>query len=94
MTLPTCLANKGVIRCDMEASKCPTCDAKLNGAALTEAAAEDKRNPIPGDYTICMYCRQVARFGDNLQLRALTEEDMLEMPTHMLSLMQLMLNEV
>jgi len=94
MTLPKQLAGMDAVQVPMLATKCPTCGALLDGAAIPESATDDRSGPKSGDYTICIKCREISRFDDDLQLRAPTEKDILEMPTHMLSLMQLMLDEV
>lgn len=50
---------------DVPASPCPYCGRECNGAldALGDAS------PAPGDFSVCLYCRRLACFGDHLQLR-------------------------
>lgn len=55
-------------------SVCKSCGAE-NGAA--SGLAEDER-PGPGDISICFYCGHVMAFADDLSLRDLTSEEMIE----------------
>ena len=74
------------------ATKCPTCDATLSGAARPNPG--DTTRPVPGDFSICSECRTPARFGDDMQLRLLTEQDILDSPMHDFSVMNIMLQDM
>lgn len=43
---------------------CPKCDAPLDGCQ----GLDEAHTPRPGDYTICIYCGEVWRFGEGLAL--------------------------
>lgn len=48
-------------------SKCPSCEAVLDGAA--NMAANERERPSPGDFSVCMYCATILIFDDNLELQ-------------------------
>lgn len=58
---------------DMPASPCPGCGAVNDGASGNGA-------PEQGDYSVCLYCGCVARFGDGLQLVPATSEELTALP--------------
>lgn len=54
---------------------CPVCFKVLDGVtALTGGVA-----PVRGDFTICLYCRSVLRYGEGMQL---DKSSLLEVPEH------------
>jgi hypothetical protein len=55
---------------------CPVCFQKLD--AYTNLTGHDKAEP--GDYTICIGCRSVLRFGPGLGLE---KSSLLEVPVHL-----------
>jgi hypothetical protein len=60
-------------------SKCLACGVNLDAATFT--GPEDKR-PTPGAITICFYCGHIMAFAYDLTLRALTDEEMIEVAGH------------
>ncbi len=55
---------------------CPGCGAKLNGAT----SLEDSKAPNPGDYSVCLYCTAFLVFMEELAMRFMTEEELVELP--------------
>jgi hypothetical protein len=55
-------------------NSCPSCGKKLNA---TNCVGADNA-PSEGDFTVCMYCGHLMAFGKNLQLRELTDEEMID----------------
>lgn len=55
------------------AGDCPTCLSKLDGVTSTEVKP---RLPEAGDLSICTYCGAILRFGQDLQLEPVTDDDM------------------
>lgn len=53
----------------------PCCGKKLNDA--TEATGKDVA-PKPGDYSVCAYCGEWMRYGDDLRPHLLRAEDIAE----------------
>jgi hypothetical protein len=60
----------------MPASICPVCSYKLDG--VTNLTSRDK--PEPGDYTVCIGCRSVLKFGPGMGLE---KSSLLEVPVHL-----------
>jgi hypothetical protein len=58
-------------------SKCtnPACGRPLNGAGLLDQV---QIPPSPGDASMCLYCRHLMIFGDNMVLREPTREEAIE----------------
>ena len=54
-------------------SACLACGTTMDAA--THTSDPDVR-PSPNDITICLYCGHLMAFGDDLQLRALTDDEM------------------
>lgn len=54
----------------------------LNCGQLIDAASElpfaDSRAPEPGDISICLYCRHIMVYGEDLVPRELTDEEIVE----------------
>lgn len=53
-------------------SPCPQCSQVQNGA--TDAGPEGAY-PNPGDFTVCINCGAALKFGEQLQLVGITEEE-------------------
>jgi hypothetical protein len=51
-------------------SRCPRC-----GAQITERYEVGPAAPKPGGFTICWQCDEFLRFGPDLTLRQLTDDD-------------------
>jgi len=56
-----------------EQSDCPVCGMGLNAHTNTT----DRTAPKRGDYTVCLYCQSVLRFG-LFELRTLTDRERVE----------------
>ncbi len=54
-------------------SSCPSCGAKLDAATQTLRGRE---RPKAGDVSICLYCAAVNQYGDDLQLVAVTGDEL------------------
>ena len=52
-------------------SSCPNCGKRLDSAMSTEG----DRKPSPGDITICMDCRHLCAFAEDMGLRELTDDE-------------------
>lgn len=46
-------------------SQCPACKKVIDAATIASGKTEV---PRPGDFTICIYCGEVLRFGPELEL--------------------------
>lgn len=59
----------------IEGSPCPKCGSFLDGAS-----AVDSNEVIPkeGDYSVCLKCGAMLKFGENLKLELLTEAEIEE----------------
>jgi hypothetical protein len=57
-------------------SQCPYCEHKFNGALSPEGAT-----PSPGDFSICRECVSILRFGDNMELLAVTADEISALKT-------------
>jgi hypothetical protein len=58
--------------------RCPCCTALLTG--ITPAGRrgnEPAKLPNPGDWTVCIYCSEILRFGEGLALQKPTPAEML-----------------
>jgi hypothetical protein len=53
------------------------CGATLD--AVTILNNEGKPQPVPGDYTVCLYCATMLRFKIDLSVRVVTREDLKEL---------------
>lgn len=53
---------------------CLRCESKLDGASGINQA----HIPTPGSISICIYCGNIAIFGDDMQLCPMTQEEKLE----------------
>ena len=58
-------------------SPCPRCKRIQTAAA---DIYDKDAIPIPGDVSVCLYCQEVAVFGDDLILREPTEDEIAEWP--------------
>jgi predicted Zn-ribbon and HTH transcriptional regulator len=54
--------------------ECPACGNKINAASSPFGDA----SPEPGDITICAYCRKVLTFGEAMDLRLATDDEIKE----------------
>jgi hypothetical protein len=62
------------------AGSCPVCQCQLTGALPTTNNREQaKWTPIPGDYSICVYCGTPLRFEMDLQYKVATRDDLKEL---------------
>lgn len=52
-------------------SSCPNCGKQLNAAMSTEG----DHKPSPGDITICMDCRHLCAFAEDMNLRELMDDE-------------------
>jgi hypothetical protein len=60
------------------ASWCPQCNLELDGVTIMRTDGPKDGLPEEGDYSICVYCAAILRFGAGLQLRKATPEDITE----------------
>lgn len=74
----------------IESSNCPGCGKQNDGAANLEGT----EGPKPGDYSICIGCQGIFVFDSNLHMKEMTEEDILELPTLLISRYQRMLSKI
>jgi hypothetical protein len=58
----------------MPVNHCLGCGHMLDAASAVDANAK----PSPGDATICLHCRHVMMFDENLALRDLTVDELIE----------------
>lgn len=56
------------------APRCLNCNTLIDGAT---SVGSDVR-PKPGDVTVCMYCGHVMAFNDELTMRELTGQEIIE----------------
>jgi len=77
MTKPQLTIPKGEL---VTGSHCPECGGFLDGATgVFEGDQPDaKSQPKEGDVSICFYCSSLLKYGENLQLRNPTEEELAE----------------
>ena len=52
---------------------CPSCGKNLDGVS------GNKKGPTPMDATVCAYCLEWCIFLDDLQLRSMTEEEIVSL---------------
>jgi hypothetical protein len=57
------------------ATECPVCKAELDASDGLPG-----ERPSPGDYSICCYCAAILRFGEGLELTAMSPSDMAALP--------------
>lgn len=67
----------------MPQQKCPCCGDIMNFAAHSSLRRELKAN----DYAICSHCRAFLRFDENMTIRELTQEEIVDMPANIRSAM-------
>lgn len=62
-----------------QAGECPECLEHLDGATCSNG-----RNvkPRPKDFSVCVYCGAILRYGRGLLLAAATDDDLAELPPH------------
>ena len=53
---------------------CPGCGHTITSASHVDSAIA----PVPGDFTVCLYCSTLLTFADDLSLRNLTDAEMIE----------------
>ncbi len=61
-------------------SGCPICLKPLN--SITSLVAENAREPMAGDFTICRHCTSFLIFNSDLGIRLLEPEEVAAMPAH------------
>ena len=59
---------------EVPGAHCPNCGKWVDGATGVSADAR----PSPGDISICIYCSHLSAYADDLTLRHLTDEEMIE----------------
>lgn len=64
-------SNRNAIR--YKEQHCPSCNHILDAATHIE---NDEVIPSEGDYSICMYCGEILRFGKDQELILATQEDL------------------
>lgn len=60
----------------MAPTNCVNCGKELDAAASVDTG--EVRPPRPGDLTVCMDCRHLMVFGDDMKFRNPTEKEMIE----------------
>ena len=60
----------------VEKEQCPTCGHSINAAT---DVSDENNAPRPGDFTICLYCQDIFKFGQELQMEPLDEADILQL---------------
>jgi hypothetical protein len=53
---------------------CHNCGKKQNGATGIDA----DEAPTPGDFSVCLYCGEISAYADDLTLRSLTDDEIVE----------------
>lgn len=66
-----------------EEDKCPFCGYIINAAT----SPTGDQPPEPGDVSICFKCTSYVVFDDNLKLRCMTDDELLELPNETLSML-------
>lgn len=66
-------------RMKLKESNCPSCGKTLNAATVL---GDDDTRPNPGEFTVCMYCGHIMAFADDLTVRELTADEMIEAAAH------------
>lgn len=63
-------------------SWCPSCRHSLNAAGSTPAPGWEpgRQHPVENDITICANCDAVLQFSAGMQLRAVTDVELAELP--------------
>jgi hypothetical protein len=64
---------------DVPECQCPSCGKQLNRVTGVDASEA----PKPEDITICAGCAAVLKFDDQMKVVALSQEEMLALPTVM-----------
>lgn len=59
-------------------SHCLDCGMIVTAGTPSDVNAPDYRPPQPGDLAICINCAHVMAYGDDLRVRALTDQEMIE----------------
>lgn len=71
---------------ELPESKCPDCGYTANAATNLE---DEEQMPEPGDCSLCIKCAGIAVFNDDLMLRSPTEEELLNLPSEISAVQQL-----
>ena len=58
--------------------RCLNCNQSLDAAS----AFDEKARPSPNDLTVCLYCSHLMAFDDDLNLRPLTDAEIIECAGH------------
>ena len=74
----------------MTQSNCPTCGHVIDAASDPTGEA----TPEPGDFTVCLYCQDLFKFGENLRLEPLQESDIAKLPLDVVSRYQSAIRKV
>jgi len=59
-------------------SACTACGHSLDGAAAAMTEEDTRESPQPGDALVCVYCGHIMAFSENLTMRDLTDEEMVQ----------------
>ena len=73
-----------------EEGRCPTCNHSIDSATDVSGGAR----PSPGDFTICLYCQDIFRFDERLQMKPLEEADIELLPMDVVSRYQSAITKV
>lgn len=57
----------------LPASSCPVCGNECNAA--TWQAGPSRKSPEPGDITVCVECVSVLKFGPEMQLQGVSNDE-------------------
>jgi hypothetical protein len=57
-------------------ARCPCCLKTLDGAT----SAGERKTPLPGDFSVCVYCTSILQFNTDLTLRQITAETLAAIP--------------
>jgi hypothetical protein len=56
--------------------QCPVCQALLDGVTKISTKRVEDDNPCEGDFSVCIYCGSMLRFGIGLTLYEVTRQDL------------------
>ena len=58
----------------IQGSNCPSCGKFLDGAS--SVSDPGRSGPSPGDLSICIACGTIVKFGENLKLEIVSENEL------------------
>lgn len=65
---------------------CPSCGVYLNAATPMD---DERRAPIPGDFSACAYCGEWLRYSEDFSLHIVTDEDAKELGGDQIEILKL-----